>query len=78
MQIISAYIDAASISMVAAAAAGALVTIGTFVAVYLRRAKKAINNKLGIDENQKKEQEAEVTGSFGEAVATASTTEEDK
>ncbi|MBQ7999862.1 MAG: hypothetical protein IJ298_01425 [Ruminococcus sp.] len=66
MQIITGYIDAASMSMVFAAVAGVAVTIGTVVAVYFRRAKKKISDKLGIDENQHKEVEAEVTGSFGE------------
>ncbi|MBE6735020.1 MAG: hypothetical protein E7563_06750 [Ruminococcaceae bacterium] len=66
MQIITGYIDAASMSMVFAAVAGVAVTIGTVVAVYFRRAKKTIADKLGIDENQKKEVEADVTGSFGD------------
>ncbi len=66
MQIITGYIDAASMSMVFAAVAGVAVTIGTVVAVYIRRAKKKISDKLGIDENQHKEVEADVTGSFGE------------
>lgn len=66
MQIFTGYIDAASMSMVFAAVAGVAVTIGTVVAVYFRRAKKTISDKLGIDENQKKEVEAEVVGSFGE------------
>jgi ATP-binding cassette subfamily B protein len=43
-----------------------LFTIGTVVAVYFRRAKKKIADKLGIDENQRKEVEADVTGSFGD------------
>lgn len=66
MQNITAYIDAASMSMVFAAVAGVAVTIGTVVAVYFRRAKKKLADKLGIDENQNKEVEAEVVGSFGE------------
>lgn len=66
MQIITAYIDAASMSMVFAAVAGVAVTIGTVVAVYFRRLKKNISDKLGIDENQNKEVEEDVTGSFGE------------
>ncbi|MBQ4105924.1 MAG: hypothetical protein IJC86_06030 [Clostridia bacterium] len=66
MQIITAYIDAASMSMVFAAVAGVAVTIGTVLAVHFRRAKKKISDKLGIDENQNKEIEADVTGSFGE------------
>ncbi len=66
MQNITAYIDAASMSMVFAAVAGVAVTIGAVVAVYFRRAKHKISEKLGIDENRNKEVEGEVTGSFGE------------
>lgn len=59
------YIDAATMSMVFAGVAAAAVTIGTVVAVWFRRAKKKINDKLGIDENQKKDVEDDVTGNFG-------------
>ncbi|MGN0452480.1 MAG: hypothetical protein ACI4GZ_01635 [Ruminococcus sp.] len=64
IQPISAYIDAGTLSMVFAGVAGAAVTIGAVLAVYIRRIKKKVNDKLGIDENQKKEQEADVTGKF--------------
>ncbi len=66
MQNITAYIDAASMSMVFAAVAGVAVTIGAVVAVYFRRVKHKVSEKLGIDENRNKEVEGEVTGSFGE------------
>jgi len=70
MQIISAYIDAATMSMVFAAAAGAVVTIGAVVAVYFRRVKHKVSEKLGIDENRNKEVEGELTGGFGENATT--------
>lgn len=66
MQIITAYIDAASMSMVFAAVAGVAVTIGAVVAVHFRRVKHKVSEKLGIDENRNKEVEEEITGSFGE------------
>lgn len=60
-----AYLDAATMSMVFAGIAAAAVTIGTVVAVWFRRVKKKVNDKLGIDENQKKDVEEDVTGNFG-------------
>lgn len=66
MNLITAYIDVATLSMVFAAVAGVAVTIGAVVSVYFRRAKNKINDKLGIDENDKKEKEVDVTGSFGD------------
>ena len=74
MQTITAYIDVTSISMVFAAVAGAAVTIGAVIAVYFRRVKNKVNEKLGIDENRNKEVEGELTGGFGEE-APAETTE---
>ncbi|MDO5124514.1 MAG: hypothetical protein Q4D44_07625 [Eubacteriales bacterium] len=64
MNPITAYIDVATLSMVFAAVAGVAVTIGAVVGVYVRRAKNKINETLGIDENEKKEKETDVTGSF--------------
>ena len=66
MQIFTAYIDAASVSIAFAAIAGVAVTVGAAVAVYFRRAKHAVSEKLGIDENRNKEVEGELTGGFGE------------
>lgn len=66
MQLITSYIDAASMTMIFSAVAGVVVTIGAVVAVYFRRAKHAVSEKLGIDENRNKEVEGELTGGFGE------------
>ena len=65
MQTFTAYIDAASMSLVFAAVAGVAVTIGAAIAVYFRRVKHAVSEKLGIDENRNKEVEGELTGDFG-------------
>lgn len=62
----NAYIDAATMSMVIAAGAGALVTIGAVLAVYFRRVKHKVSEKLGIDENRNKEVESDLSGGFGE------------
>ena len=39
--------------------AGIVVAVGAVVAVYFRRAKKKLNDKLGIDENRNKEVESD-------------------
>lgn len=75
----NAYIDAATMSMVFAAAAGAVVTIGAVLAVYFRRVKHKVSEKLGIDENRNKEVEGELSGGFGEeASADVMTTDTNK
>ena len=76
----NAYIDAATMSMVFAAAAGAVVTIGAVIAVYFRRVKHSVSEKLGIDELHNKEVEDELSGEFGETsdVVTAETSTEEK
>lgn len=62
----TAYLDPSVITIAFSAIAGVAVTIGAAVAVYYHRIKKKVNDKLGIDENAKKEVEEDVTGSFGE------------
>lgn len=69
MQLHSAYINVVAITMVFAAAAGALVTIGAVIMNVVRKAKKSVNEKLGIDENRNKEVEADLSESFGEAAS---------
>ena len=66
MQNFTAYIDAATMSMVFAGVAGVAVTIGAAIAVYFRRVKHKVSEKLGIDENRNKEVESELSGGFGE------------
>ena len=53
------YIDPSVMTYTIQAVAGVAIAIGAFVAVYFRKAKKKINNKLGIDENAKKEIESD-------------------
>ena len=36
-----------------------LPAVGAFLGIYLRKAKKKLNNKLGIDENRNKEVETD-------------------
>lgn len=55
-----AYIDPSVSSYLIQAIAGIVVAVGAFVAIYWRRAKKKVQNKLGIDENAHKEVEEEV------------------
>ena len=53
------YIDPSVMTYTIQAVAGVIIAIGAFVAVYFRKAKKKINNKLGIDENKNKEVETD-------------------
>lgn len=55
-----AYIDPSVSSYMIQAIAGIVVAVGAFVAIYWRRAKKKVQNKLGIDENANKEKEEDV------------------
>ena len=41
------------------AIAGVIIAVGAFLGIYLRKAKKKLNNKLGIDENRNKEVETD-------------------
>lgn len=54
-----AYIDPSTTTFLIQAVAGVAVAIGAAVAVYWRRAKKKVADKLGIDENANKEVESD-------------------
>ena len=54
-----AYIDPSVTTYMIQAIAGVAVAIGAAVGIYWRKAKKKINNKLGIDENKNKEVESD-------------------
>ena len=56
----SAYIDPSVMTYAIQAIAGVAIAIGAVVGIYWRKAKKKVQNKLGIDENAKKEVEEEV------------------
>lgn len=53
----NAYIDPSVMTYVIQAVAGIVIAVGAAVGIYWRKAKKKINDKLGIDENAKKEVE---------------------
>lgn len=55
----SAYIDPSVMTYAIQAVAGIAIAIGAFVGIYFRRAKRKINDKLGIDENRNKEVETD-------------------
>ena len=54
-----AYIDPSVMTYAIQAIAGVAIAVGAFVGIYFRKAKKKINNKLGIDENKNKEVESD-------------------
>ena len=55
----SAYIDPSVMTYVIQAVAGVVIAVGAVVGIYFRRAKKKVNEKLGIDENRNKEVESD-------------------
>lgn len=55
----SAYIDPSVMTYLIQAIAGVVIAVGAAVGIYFRRAKKKINDKLGIDENANKEVESD-------------------
>ena len=57
---VNAYLDPGVATFVIQVVAGAAVAIGAIVGITWRRAKKKVQDKLGIDENAKKEQEEDV------------------
>lgn len=54
-----AYIDPSVLTYVIQAVAGVVIAIGASVGIYWRRAKRKVNDKLGIDENRNKEVESD-------------------
>lgn len=55
----SAYIDPSVMTYLIQVIAGVVVAVGAVVGIYFRKAKKKINEKLGIDENKNKEVETD-------------------
>lgn len=55
-----AYIDPSVMTYAIQVVAGVLVAIGAVFGIWWRRAKKKIQDKLGIDENSKKEVEDDI------------------
>lgn len=56
---VDAYIDPSVMTYVIQAVAGVVIAIGAATGVYFRRAKKKLNDKLGIDQNRNKEVESD-------------------
>lgn len=53
------YIDPSVMTYAIQAIAGIAIAIGAFIGIHFRKAKKKINDKLGIDENRNKEVETD-------------------
>ena len=56
----SAYLDPSVMTYMIQVIAGISVAVGAVVVIYWRRSKRKVQDKLGIDENSKKEMEDEV------------------
>lgn len=54
-----AYIDPSVATYAIQAIAGIVIALGAAVGIYFRRAKKKIDEKLGVDENRNKEVESD-------------------
>lgn len=54
-----AYIDPSVVTYIIQAVAGVIVAVGAAAGIYWRRAKRKLNDKLGIDENRNKEVESD-------------------
>ena len=55
-----AYLDPSVMTYTVQVVAGVVVAVGAVVGIYWRRAKKKVQDKLGIDENAKKEVEEDI------------------
>ena len=53
------YIDPSVTTYLIQAIAGVVIAVGAGLAIYFRKAKKKMNEKLGIDENKNKEVESD-------------------
>ena len=56
---ITLYIDPSVVTYLIQAVAGVVIAVGAAVGIYFRKAKKKVNDKLGIDENTNKEVETD-------------------
>lgn len=54
-----AYVDPSVITYSVQAIAGIVIAVGAGIGIYWRRAKKKIDDKLGLDENRNKEVESD-------------------
>lgn len=53
------YVDPSVMTYAIQAGAGILIAVGAFIGLYFRKAKKKVNQKLGVDENKNKEVESD-------------------
>ena len=56
---IAGYIDPSVMTYAIQAIEGVVIAVGAFLGIYFRKAKKKLNNKLGIDEKKNKEVESD-------------------
>lgn len=56
----SAYLDPSVMTYTIQVVAGVVVAVGAVIGVYWRKAKKRVQDKIGMDENAKKEVEEDV------------------
>lgn len=56
----AAYLDPSVMTYTIQVVAGVVVAVGAVIGVYWRKAKKKVQDKMGIDENAKKEVEGDV------------------
>ena len=54
-----AYIDPSVMTYIIQAVAGIVIAVGAVVGIYWRKARKKVNDTLGIDENRNKEVESD-------------------
>ena len=71
-----AYIDPSVLTVLIQAIAGVVIAVGAVVGIYWRKAKKKVNEKLGIDENRNKEVESDDIIVEAEAETDSEKTEE--
>ena len=55
----NAYIDPSVMTYLIQAVAGVIIALGAAIGIYIRKARKKINEKLNIDENRNKEVESD-------------------
>lgn len=60
MQNASAYLDPSVMTYTVQVVAGVVVAAGAVIGIYWRKAKRKVQNKLGIDEDTKKEREEDI------------------
>lgn len=57
---VHAYLDPSVTTAIVAGIAGAAVAVGAVIDILWRKAKKKVQDKLGVDENSKKEKEEDI------------------